>query len=317
MRAADARLWEPYNIVVNDVPSMPKKNRAPLAARLVCDLTLSLPRFSPLRFVGIARRRQMIAAGAEPVTATSFDGVAIDALFFRARKAVPGRLPVILNHGYVEVKEMHSREVELLRRHGHDVLLYDLRAHGRSGGAFTTLGVWEKRDLSRLIDVAVAKKLIGERVITMGYSTGAATMLQHAADDSRVAGVVAQTPFLSLSGAVQSFRRKLGGWMAEEKLLRGFEDVAMRNGFCVDESDTMAAMQRLHVPVLLVVGDRDMHLPPDEHFKPLAAAAANPDNVELLVVPGADHVSIYTHRWPQLDEAITRFCAKLDAPPTA
>lgn len=254
----------------------------------------------------------MIRAGAQPFTARSFDGAGIDALFFKAYQPRPDRLPVIMNHGYVEVKEMHRREVALLRHQGHDVLLYDLRAHGRSGGAFTTLGAWEKRDLKYLIDAAVAAGLIGDRVITMGYSTGAATMLQHAADDERVAGVIALTPFRSMMTAVASFRRKFGGWIAEDKLLAGFECMAQRCGFHANDSDTAAAMRHLRVPVLLVVGDHDTHLPPDEHFKPLAAVAIG-GNVRLLVVPGADHISIYTRRWRELEEAIVSFCGSLSA----
>jgi dienelactone hydrolase len=141
----------------------------------------------------------------------------------------------------------------------------------------------------------------------MGYSTGAATVVQHAPHDPRVAGVIAQAPFLSMTAAVRSFRRKLGAWICEEQLLRGFEQVAHAYGFDVKDSDTFSAIQQLQAPLLLVVGDCDSHLPPEEHFQPLAAAAS-PGLVKLLIVPGANHLSIYMRTWPDLDRAIGDFC---------
>jgi len=285
---------------------------APYWARMIAAIVLGLPRVSPLRPLGWLRRRRMIAAGALPVTARAFDGSRIDALFFRAtHQAADPRLPVVINHGYVEVKEMHQREVNLLRAHGHDVLLYDLRAHGRSGGRFTTLGAWEPRDLASLIDAAVAQQIIGPRVITMGYSTGASTVLQHAARDTRVAGVIALAPFADLTSAVRSFHAKFGPRIPVDRLMQGFVRSTQSRGFTMTESNALTAIAHIDVPVLLVSGDRDVHLPPNDHFSPLAAAARHRDNVQQLVIPDADHLSIYMRRWPQLDEAIARFCDAL------
>ena len=73
------------------------------------------------------------------------------------------------------------------------MLAYDSRAHGESGGDACTYGFYEKKDLSRAID-----RLGGGPVLAFGISLGAAVALQSAADDPRIARVVAVSAFSDL-----------------------------------------------------------------------------------------------------------------------
>lgn len=271
-------------------------------------VALRLPPFSPLKLLGPFLRWHLRREGGRHFTANARDGVGLDAMFFPALPHCGSRLPVLLTHGWMEIKEMHMSELKLLRRNGHDVMLLDLRAHGRSGGRLTTIGAWEREDITAVIDQAVELGLIGPKLITMGYSTGAACMIQHAADDPRVAAVVALAPFADLISAIRSFGRLYGNWYDPDILLRGFEQFAQHSGFHLRQSDTIGAMQRMHVPVLVAAGDRDRHLPPPLHAEHLAAAAPD-DLCTLHLVKGANHLSIYQRLDPKLSEAIARFCA--------
>jgi len=293
----------------NDNPP-PAAKPASRLSRSIARLVLRLPRYVPAALVGVGWRRAMLREGARPFTVDLDDGAHIDALHFPTATKRGRRLPVILNHGYLEAKEFHRREVRLLREAGHDVLLYDLRGHGRSGGRFTTLGVHEQGDLTRLIDACQQRGYIADHVITMGYSAGAAVVIQQAPDDSRVAGVVALTPFVDMIGAIRSFHRVTARWFNAENLLRGFEEVAAQEGFDLTRSNTLEAIRRLSVPLLLAVGDRDIHLPPEQHAD-LLRAAVNASKVEYHLVPGRNHISIYWRLTRELGEAIVNFCARV------
>lgn len=281
------------------------------SARVLAWAALTIPRFSPMKIGGRFMRKRLISHhGARPIRAVADDGAPIDALFFKRSEDCGRRLPVIVNHGYVETKEFHMGEVSLLREHGHDVVLYDLRGHGRSGGRFTTLGVKEVGDLRSLIDCCAKDGLISDKVITLGYSTGAAVVLQHAATDDRVAATVALTPFADMTAAVRSFRKLFGQWYDEEQLLRGFEHVLNGDGAVMAASDTVAALPKINVPVFMAVGDGDRHLPQTEHMDKLIAAA-RADAMELHIVPQRNHVSIYRHMTDALKEQIVTFCDRV------
>ena len=284
---------------------------APWMGRLLAHVVLRLGRFSPFRLASGPLNRRLRREGGVPFKAPASDGVPLDAIFLPARREIPQRLPVIMAHGYTEIKEFHARHAALLQRHGHDVVLFDLRAHGRSGGRITTLGAFEKHDFSAVIDEAQRRGLIEGRVITRGYSTSAAAAIQHAPLDERVAGLIAIAPFVDLAGAIRSFRRMLGGWYDEEKLLAGFAAVARRAGFSFADSRTDEAIRQLKVPLLLVAGDADRNLPPALHAEVLARQFPH-ERCEFLRIAGAGHVSIYRRTWPLLDEATLRFCASVE-----
>ena len=240
------------------------------------------------------------------------DGASIDALHIPAKANRPRRLPVIFAHGWLETKEFHLYEARLLSRRGHDVILIDLRRHGRSTGRFITFGVKEKQDVAAVIDAAQHRGWVDDRAITFGYSLGAATMLQHAGVDERVAGVVAMAPFNTMADAVKSFQDGHGMRFGHTWLRRGFDQACRRLGFDMAEASPAAFMEKLHVPALFIVGDRDRLLPQDEHSRRLAEAKVNGQS-RLVTIAGAGHVDICVRRWQDRDQAIVEFCEQVSS----
>ncbi|MEM9915826.1 MAG: alpha/beta fold hydrolase, partial [Planctomycetota bacterium] len=212
---------------------------------------------------------------------------------------------------------------------GHVVLLFDHRVHGRSTGTRLTFGVEEKHDLKAVIDDAVGRGLLGDnshgkdaaaqstqRVITMGFSLGGGTVLQHAAIDDRVKGVVALAPFADFRGAVESFRRKLTPWLDEKWVQDGFSAASLEAGFRIDEASSIEAFKQITVPVLVAEGGKDPYLPGIDHVHKLAAARSAEDsgghasggNVTVVRIDEANHNTLVHKNWPKLDRAIARFC---------
>jgi len=254
--------------------------------------------------------RQVRRLGGRYFTVVADDGVCIDALYLPGRAGGgKEKLPVVIAHGWLETKEFHLREARMLVGRGHSVILVDLRAHGRSSGGCTTFGVREKHDMVAVISDAQQHGWVTGRVVTYGFSLGAAVMLQHAAIDERVAGVVAMAPFRDMAGAVVSFHQALGRVIDLEFALNGIERAARDYGFVMGEASPLGAMRDLHVPALFVVGCRDRLLPGVDHTRVLADAYGG-RSCRSIEVPGAGHINLCYRAWPGLDEQIAAFCAE-------
>jgi len=89
-------------------------------------------------------------------------------------------------HGVADNRTSGAGVMERFRKRGFDVVAYDSRAHGGSGGKACTYGFYEKQDLRRVLDT-----LPPGPIVLVGSSLGASVALQLAADDSRVTAVVA------------------------------------------------------------------------------------------------------------------------------
>jgi alpha-beta hydrolase superfamily lysophospholipase len=223
-------------------------------------------------------RRRLVAAtdlSHEDVAFRS-DGLLLKGWLFRGNGARRGL--IVHLHG---VADNRSSGVGIAQRFvpkGYDVLTYDGRAHGESEGEDCTYGFYEKRDLSRALDAVRA-----EEAVLFGSSLGAAVALQAAAEDPRVRGVIAQSPFSDL----ETIARERAPWVATSAEIAEAFAIAERKGhFRIAEVSPRLAASRIHVPVLLIHGEKDRETPA-AHSQRIYDALREPRR--LIIVPGADH----------------------------
>ncbi len=174
---------------------------------------------------------------------------------------------------------------------GFNVLLYDHANHGISGGDVTTFGYYEKMDLKRVIDEAI--KLSGEGAIigTHGESMGAATVIQHAAIDERVAFVVADCPFQSAYD-VFAYRLKVEYHLPAFLVLPTaslFSYIKTKAWF--GDMSPMASLEKVTIPMFFVHGLSDDYIPV-AHSKALFDAKKGPK--AFYWVEQAKHAGAYT-----------------------
>lgn len=279
------------------------------AGRSLLAIFLYAPRFSPARQLQRSLIRRAHTHGATYFTVTTDDGHTIDALHLPPILQ-PGerpRTPVVFTHGYMEVKEFYLRTAVMLQRRGHPVILHDLRAHGRSAGRHITFGARERHDLKAVLDHAQSNRLIGDRIISMGMSLGGATVLLHAALDPRVIGVVSFAPFADAGLAVGDYHRKYAWPIPRSFVAHSFELAATRAGFDIGDTSALQHASNLHMPVLLVVGQRDTNLPANQHTRPILHALPQ-GRCSLLEIPSANHFNLMSRTWPGMDEHVLEFC---------
>ena len=202
----------------------------------------------------------------ETVTIAADDGVKL-AAWLLPRAGAPA---VILLHGYpAEKADLLPIAAALAPRF--TVLLLDQRYFGGSGGRATTLGLRERRDLSRAIDFLAARGF--NQVGVFGLSLGGAVALLAAADDARIRAVAAYAPFADL----RALAFDLYGWLWYLKypfvgLLRGWSLVFF--GHDITQVSPERAAATLSVPVLLAASREDEQIP-FAHAERIRRALAN------------------------------------------
>ncbi len=247
---------------------------------------------------------------AEPfrwVTVLSEDGLRLwGKLYMRGGRDAPVDLCF---HGYraTGVRDFGGGGMFLLEQ-GHNVLLVDQRAQGRSQGHAMTFGVMERRDcLSWLRFIRSVPELQGP-VTLYGVSMGAATVLLASALDlgEQVKCVVADSPYSTPEAILKKVSRDMGlppGPAAA--LLKG--GAAVFGGFRFTGVSCVEAARRSRVPILLIHGEEDRFVP-CAMSREIAAAA--PEKVTLLTFPGAGHGLSFTADPERYKQAVTDFCRR-------
>jgi alpha-beta hydrolase superfamily lysophospholipase len=218
-----------------------------------------------------------------PAEFTSSDGIPLRGWWNAGESSKP---VIIFCHGLNRSRlELLERAAESSRR-GYGVLLFDLRNHGESGRAYTTIGVHESRD------VCAARKYVTEKSgsrpqVMWGVSMGASSAILAAEQCPGAAAIVSDSSFLS-------FRETIAHHVGLFFRLPAFPIANLivaitewRAGFDANDGDVEAAVRKIDLPILFIAGGADRRMPPALAER-LMAASRNPVK-KLLVVPGAGH----------------------------
>src|SRR5205807_320551 len=102
-------------------------------------------------------------------------GVRLKGWWFHAAGRARGT--VVYLHGVADNRGSGLGIADHFLARGFDVGAYDSRAHGESEGLACTYGYYEKRDLSRVLELVEIQP-----IIVLGTSLGAAVAIQTAAE---------------------------------------------------------------------------------------------------------------------------------------
>jgi pimeloyl-ACP methyl ester carboxylesterase len=239
-------------------------------------------------------RRSVDAAAPAGCSEATLAGAGVRLAAWRCTASRPARGTAIYLHGIADNRTSAAGPIARLTRRGLDVIAYDSRAHGASGGDVCSYGVFEKDDLRNVID-----SVADGPVLLIGASLGAAVALQHAARDPRVVGVVAAESFSDL----RTVATERAPFVFTNGLIaRAFRHAEARGGFTIDAASPAAAARSIAAPVLLLHGANDTDTPP-AHAERIFAALRGPKR--LILVPGAGHnESLRADVWPEIERWI-------------
>lgn len=204
----------------------------------------------------------------------------------------PGTRAIVILHGRNGTRDStEPMEIaQALVRSGYDVLLFDFRAHGESGGERYTLGYLETRDVAGAVRYLQSRGATEIGVI--GFSMGAVTVLNSAPDQPELRAIVSDSAFADASPLVERELPKAGGlpvFFDPGVLLMG----RLLYGVDIANNKPMRAVAHLgHRPVLLIHGSADGLIPVGDAYA-LQRAGANNPNLELWIVPEAEHTGAH------------------------
>jgi fermentation-respiration switch protein FrsA (DUF1100 family) len=215
---------------------------------------------------------------------------------------------VILVHGIKCTLYESVKYLNLFRKRGFNVLLYEQRNHGRNARKNTTFGFYEKYDLKAVVDWAFAHLGPAGRVGTMGESLGAATALQHSAIDSRVAFVIADCPYSDLIELIK-LRLKNDYHLVPFPLLN-IADLfcKLMAGFTFAKVSPIRDISAVNVPIFWVHGEKDTYILPQMSVDMYNAKSLGIK--KLFIAPNACHAEAFWNNQHEYDRQVEEFLAE-------
>lgn len=194
---------------------------------------------------------------------------------------------VIILHGVSESKIAGLPMAKELHAHGYNVVLYDSRCHGESGGRYCTYGYHEKFDVQIILDHLMSRTdIVVGKIGLFGWSMGAAVAIQVAAIDDRIAAVVAESGFATLRTVFDDYQKrmiKLPWHYLRNIVIKRSEYLA---DFKANDVAPVEAVRRVRVPIFLLHGTED-NLIKYNYSERVFHAANEPKH--LWLIPGAQH----------------------------
>jgi pimeloyl-ACP methyl ester carboxylesterase len=196
------------------------------------------------------------------------------------------RATIALFHGMRLNRVAMLDRIAFLSAAGYRCVAFDHRAHGESGGRYTSFGYHERHDVEAVADL-IRVRWPNKPRAALATSMGAAAVC-FAGEESHVFdALILESVYHDLDRAFQNrvgcgypswfkhFRRGIL-WFTEYRLGLRVHDVA-----------PIAHIARLAPrPVLLLTGSDDPHAPPDEVQ---ALAEKLPHGCQFHIIPGAGH----------------------------
>jgi len=208
----------------------------------------------------IALIKGMAALPFEQVYITSFDGLKLAARYYHIRDNAPLQIQF---HGYrgTALRDFCGGH-KLAREVGHNTLVIDQRAHGKSEGKTITFGIKERFDCLNWVEYAINRFGKDTPIILSGISMGAATVLMASEPElpSNVIGIIADSPYSSPKAIIS---KVCGDWGIPPVLATPFIRLGalLFGRFNLSETSAVNAVKHKKVPVLLIHGENDRFVP--------------------------------------------------------
>ena len=231
-----------------------------------------------------------MATPCEMISITARDGAILTARYYHVRDGAPLEIQV---HGYKghPMRDFCSGVNDSQRR-GHNLILISQRSHAPSGGRCITFGVKERYDCLDWIDYAVSRFGKDVKIVLIGISMGAATVLMASGLDipDNVKLVVADCPFSSPKAIIKKVIKdmKLPAELAFPFVRLGG---LIYGGFDVSSASATDAVRHSRIPTVIIHGEGDTFVPC--YMSEEIYAASDKSITKLMTFKNAEHGMSY------------------------
>ncbi|MCA9918210.1 MAG: alpha/beta hydrolase [Anaerolineales bacterium] len=242
---------------------------------------------------------------AESIQLTSADGLGLTAWFIPPTGGVDGAT-LIFVHGYSANRGALLDQAVALHQVGYGALLLDLRNHGDSETAVTTWGLAEAADVVAAYNYLLTRSEVNAtRIGLVGKSMGGGVVALAATQLPDLRVLVLESSYASLAENMPNIVpgiARVPAYLAPAIFRRMDAETAES----LTEFHTAEIVADLHVPLLVIHGEVDK-LVPVAQGQAIFAAANEPK--QLIVIPGAGHLDIFTRNPETFTEQVATFLA--------
>lgn len=219
----------------------------------------------------------------------SSDGLTLRGKYY---ESFPGAPIELMLHGYQGNAERDmTGGIFRSRDCGHNALLVDHRASGRSEGKVITFGINESRDCLAWIDYILKEINPNAKIILTGISMGAATVMNASGMNlpENIIGVLADCGYTSNEDIIKKVIKEM---RLPANILYPFARLGARifGGFNLDEFAPVEQVKKSKVPTIFFHGDHDDFVPCEMSKRNFEACAAEK---RLVIIGGAGHGIAY------------------------
>ena len=245
---------------------------------------------------------------AEAVRFPSLDGTPLAGWFIVGNG--PASATIVLLHGYGQSKDAMLPHAAYLHRAGYNVLLFDFRHSGQSGGDAVTFGMKEPLDVRGAVAYVTTRPDVdASRVAIQAVSLGASSGLLAMAADPRIKAAVAESAFTDLDAMInQNFQSHVGLPPVPFATLVVLV-MERRLGGSAGAVRPIEAVRRLGNRPVLIIDDAADSVNPPGAAEQLYAAASGPKT--LWTIAGAGHAMGYFREPASYQERVLRFFAQV------
>jgi uncharacterized protein len=226
---------------------------------------------------------------ARDVNLEAADGTALHAWWIEAPQAKVATIHLHGNGGNITHRGAAARNIVAA---GSSLLLLDYRGYGKSAGKPTEKGLYQ--DAEAAYDWVASQGHRPEEIVVHGESLGTA-VATHLATKRKTAGLILEAPLTSaraMAGKVLPVIGPLFMW-----------------GY-----DTMSRIKNIHVPLLVIQGDRDEVIP-YEFGQQLFKAANEPKS--FWTIRGGTHNDLHVVARHEFPKRLADFYSSLRVRPTS
>ncbi|QDV38131.1 alpha/beta hydrolase [Tautonia plasticadhaerens] len=248
-----------------------------------------------------ARLDPRLVGPAERWEATTEDGLTLRGWYFPTEER---RRLVVGVHGMLMNWEELAGVGRDLHARGFDVLLFDLRGHGRSDPARLSMGRDERADLRAALRWAGEEGFPPDRVGWLGWSLGASTILLEGLENPEIGAAVLDSPFGDLPELLDTQLSAHSGLPPQFNpgiLLAAHLVYGVRTD---DLKPARLASGWGERPMLVIHGEDDS-IVPVSHGRAIARAVG--ESCELVALPGVEHVGAYRDHRSRYVDRVDRF----------
>ncbi len=225
----------------------------------------------------------------EEISIRSYDGLTLRGVFIPSFDKNSDSIAIVM-HGYQSKGTDMIIIAKMYSDLGFKVILPDLRGHGSSEGDFTSMGYYEKYDLKRWINYALASYGATEKILIHGTSMGAAMAMMVTAMD-----IPQNLKFMVLDSGFTNMGASLKYSVKPKSLAVFLPGVNvftyLKHRYFLSRISPIKAMKTNQIPFLIIHGEADQLVPVSMAHKLYEASPAAHKNI--LIIENARHALGY------------------------